>query len=156
MRVSEARERYFAENGFSAATYTARWATFKLGPIPLAFPNTKSRKAAIPMHDLHHIATGYATTFTGEAEISAWELGGGCGPYLAAWVLDGLGALLGLAIAPMRTIRAFRRGRRTRNLYQRGWSNALLDLTVDELREQIGVAPGVASKSESLQGSLST
>ena len=138
MRVSEAREQYFARNGFSAATYTDRWAKLKLGPIPLAFPNTKSRQRAIPMHDLHHIATGYDTTFTGEAEISAWELGGGCGPYLAAWVLDGLGMLLGLAIAPRRTIRAFRLGRQSRNLYQRGWSNDLLDLTVEELRALLG------------------
>jgi ubiquinone biosynthesis protein Coq4 len=134
MRVSEAREQYFAKNGFSTATYTDRWAKLKLGPIPLAFPNTKSRQRAIPMHDLHHIATGYDTTFVGEAEIGAWEIGGGCGPYLAAWVLNGVGMLMGLVIAPLRTIRAFRRGRKSTNLYQRGWSNDLLDLTVDELR----------------------
>lgn len=141
MRVSEARARYLAENGFSTAAYTARWATLKLGPIPLAFPNTRSRQAAIPMHDLHHVATGYATTPLGEAEIGAWELGGGCGPYPAAWILNAFAALVGLAIAPRRIARAFRAGRRSKNLYQRGWSNHLLDLELTELRALLGVAP---------------
>lgn len=137
MRVSEARQQYFAENGFDERGYTARWATFKLGPIPLAFPNTKSRQAALPIHDLHHVATGYATTFTGEAEIGAWELAGGCGPHLAAWILNGMATLMGLVIAPRRTVRAWRAGRKATNLYQTGWSNALLDLTVDELRAKL-------------------
>ena len=41
-------------------------------------------------HDLHHILTEYDTTWTGEAEVSAWELATGCKNYLAAWILDGL------------------------------------------------------------------
>ena len=139
MRVSEARDRYFAENGFSTAAYTERWAKLKLGPIPLAFPNTRSRQAAIALHDLHHLATGYATTPVGEAEIGAWELGGGCGPYPAAWVLNAIAALIGLAISPRRIVRAFRAGRRSTNLYQRGWSDDLLDLELAELRTRLGV-----------------
>ena len=134
MRVSEARDRYFADNGFELAGYTAKWAHFKLGPIPLAFPNTPSRQAALPMHDLHHLATGYPTTLVGEAEIGAWELGGGCGAHTAAWVLNGLAMAYGLVLAPRKVWRAFQRGRKSTNLYQRGWSNALLDLELDELR----------------------
>lgn len=81
MTVGAARDVYFRDNGFSAAGYTDRWAKVKLGRLPVVFPNIAARRAALPLHDLHHVATGYATTFTGEAEIGAWEIGAGCGRY---------------------------------------------------------------------------
>ncbi len=138
-RVREARARYFADNGFSDAGYQDRWVKVKLGPIPIYIPNSPSRKRAIPLHDLHHVATGYATTWTGEAEIGAWEVGGGCANYWAAWVLN-LGAFsYGLVIAPRRTVRAFLRGRKAHNLYQSGWDEALLELSVAELRARLGI-----------------
>lgn len=136
--VREAREQYFHDNGFSEASYTARWVKLKIGPIPLAFPNTAARRRAVPLHDLHHVATGYATTWTGEAEISAWELAAGCGRYWAAWALDIGGALVGIVIAPRRTWRAFRRGRRCRSLYRASYSEALLDMPVADLRHRLG------------------
>lgn len=136
--VREAREQYFAANGFSAATYTENWAKIKVGPVPVVFPNTKSRKAALPIHDLHHIATGYETTITGEGEIAAFEIGGGCGNYPAAWVINGGGFALALALHPVRTFRAFVRGRHSRNLYREGFRDSLLDLSVAELRKRVG------------------
>jgi ubiquinone biosynthesis protein Coq4 len=106
----------------------------KVGPLPFAFPNTPARQAAVKLHDLHHVATGYDTTFTGEAEIAAWELAAGCGRYYAAWILN-LGAMAtGMLIAPRRTARAFRRGRRSKSLYDRRFGNDLLAMTVGELR----------------------
>lgn len=136
--VRAAREQYFAANGFSAATYTDAWVTLaRLGPIPLSFPNTPSRKRAIPIHDLHHVATGYPTTFVGEAEIGAWEIAGGCADYWAAWVLDTCSLGYGLVIAPRRVYRAFMRGRQSRTLYHTGWDDALLDLSVAELKQRI-------------------
>ena len=138
-RVIDARARYFAANGFSDAGYRDRWVRFKLGPIPIAFPNTASRRRAIPLHDLHHIATGYATTFIGEAEIGAWELAGGCTDHWAAWLLNGLGVAAGLALSPRRVWRAFVRGRHSRTLYRIGWDDALLGLSVDELRARLGL-----------------
>ncbi len=137
MRVSEARERYFASNGFSESDYRDRWINIKVGPIPLWFPNIESRQRAIPIHDLHHVATGYATTWTGEAEISAWEIGGGCNDYWAAWLINLTGLGIGLALAPRRIYRSFVRGRRSRNLYQEGWSDQLLGISVGELRERM-------------------
>src|SRR3979411_2607790 len=109
-RVADARAEYFTANGSSDATYRDHWVRFKLGPIPVAFPNTASRKRAIPLHDLHHVATGYATTLTGEAEIGAWECAGGCRDYWAAWVLNASCFALGTVIAPRRIWRAFVRG----------------------------------------------
>jgi hypothetical protein len=136
--VREARDRYFRDNGFSEAGYTARWVKLRVGPIPLAFPNTRARRRAVPLHDLHHVATGYATSWTGEAEISAWELAAGCGRYWAAWMLDIGGALVGVLIAPRRTWRAFRRGRRCRSLYRAELTGDLLDMPVAELRARLG------------------
>jgi hypothetical protein len=137
--VRAAREQYFAENGFSAAGYNDNWVTIgKLGPIPLGFPNTPSRKRAIPLHDLHHVATGYATTWIGEAEIGAWEIAGGCTDHWAAWVLNASGFAYGVVFAPRRIYRAFMRGRHCRTLYHLGWDESLLDTSVGELKRRIG------------------
>src|SRR5204862_1379023 len=129
MSVGEAREAYFAANGFSLAGYTDRWVKLRVGPISLAFPNTQARRAAVQLHDLHHVATGYATTWTGEAEIAAWELAAGCGRYYAAWLLN-LGAMgVGMVLSPRRVLRAFARGRRSHSLYRRRFAEDLLQLT---------------------------
>lgn len=139
--VRAARAEYFAANGFSEAEYNAPWVKLgKLGPMPIAFPNSASRQRAVPLHDLHHVATGYATTWRGEAEISAWEIAAGCTDYWAAWVLNTGAFGYGVVIAPRRTYRAFMRGRRSRTLYHSGWSDSLLDLTVGALRERLALA----------------
>jgi hypothetical protein len=39
--LREARERYFRANGFGeSGGYDDAWVDFKLGPVPLPFPNT--------------------------------------------------------------------------------------------------------------------
>src|SRR5262245_10204 len=68
--------------------YSRRWVRIESKPIPLYFPNWKGRVAAARLHDLHHIATDYATDWPGEAEISGWEIASGCAHYYAAWLLD--------------------------------------------------------------------
>jgi hypothetical protein len=141
LSVLEARDQYFAENGFTAAGYTDKWVKLKLGPLPLAFPNSPARQAAVPLHDLHHVATGYATTWTGEAEIGAWEIGAGCGRYWAAWGLNLSAFAVGLWIAPLRLVRAFRRGRRSKSLYSRAMGDDLLALRVGELRAKLELPP---------------
>ncbi len=135
--VLAARTRYFEANGFSDATYSDPWVKLKLGVIPFAFPNTASRKRAVPLHDLHHVATGYATTMVGEAEIGAWEIAAGCATLWAAWVLDASAFAWGLVLAPRKTHRAFIRGRHSRTLYADGWRDELLALTVGELRTRL-------------------
>ena len=137
--VRDARAQYFAANGFSEATYRDAWVKLKIGPLPIAFPNTRSRKRAIPLHDLHHVATGYATTLIGEAEIGAWEIGGSCTNYWAAWVLNASAFAYGLALAPRRVYRAFMSGRYSHTIYRSGWDDSLLELTVGELRDRLGL-----------------
>ena len=84
LTLAEARERYFAENGFNPA-YDDRWVKLRFGrrSVPL-FPNTRARVAAARIHDLHHVTAEYETTWVGEGEIAAWELASGCGPVLRA------------------------------------------------------------------------
>jgi hypothetical protein len=141
--VRSARAAYFEHAGFPAdGGYGAAWVKVKIAGrfVPL-FPNVAPRLRAVKLHDLHHIATGYDTSWTGEIEIAAWELASGCRSYLAAWVLN-LGSLaLGLVVAPRRLLRAWRRGRRSRNLYRGGFDEALLDRTVGQLRAELGLTP---------------
>src|SRR5262249_25549994 len=116
--VREARDRYLGDNRFSTDTYTARWVTvdFIFG-TRVTFPNTRDRQRALPLHHLHHVATGYGSDLVGEAEIGAWELAAGCNS-LALYVLNGTVFVLGLIAHPIRTLRAFRIGRAHRTLYR--------------------------------------
>ncbi len=136
--ILDARAHYLRANGFDA-DYGERWVKLKAGPIPIWFPNAPGRVRAVKLHDLHHVVTGYATTWTGEAEIAAWELASGCGRYGWAWALNLSALPIGLAIAPRATLSAFVRGRSSRNLYQRagGIDAALLARPVSALRAEL-------------------
>ena len=138
--LREARAAYFEANGFGAdGGYGARWVKLRLGPIPVAFPNLESRRRAVRIHDLHHVLTGYETSATGEAEIAAWEIASGCGRYTAAWVLNLWGMAYGIWLAPRALLRAFARGRRSRNLYRDGLDDAYLDTPVGPARAALGI-----------------
>jgi hypothetical protein len=138
--LAEARDEYFAVNQFGPnGGYDDAWVDFKLGPIPMPFPNTPARKRAVRFHDLHHALTGYATDVRGEFEISAWEIASGCADFVAAWQLNLSGMVGGLLVAPRRTWRAWVRGRQTRNLYRATYDDALLGRRVGELRHELGL-----------------
>src|SRR5687767_14137680 len=89
LTLREGRSEYFRFNNFgNDGGYSSKWVDFKLGPIPFPFPNTPARIEAVKYHDLHHVMTGYQTSFVGELEISAWEIGSGCADKTAAWILN--------------------------------------------------------------------
>jgi hypothetical protein len=89
MSLREARDLFFARSNLGPdGGYASRWVRVETKPLPFYFPNCSARVAAARLHDLHHIATNYKTDWPGEAEISAWEIGGGYGHYYAAWILD--------------------------------------------------------------------
>jgi len=137
LTMRQARAQYFAVNRFGDdGGYHDAWVDFKLGPLPLPFPNSPARIKALRFHDLHHIVTDYDTDTLGEFEISAWELGAGCRNFAAAWVLNLGGLAAGLLSAPRRTMRAFLRGRRSRTLYGRTLED-LLDAQVAEVRAML-------------------
>jgi hypothetical protein len=136
----DARAQYFSDSGFpSDGGYSARWVKIQLGPAPLSLYNSKARVRAVRYHDLHHILTEYETTLTGEAEIAAWELASGCRRYLAAWILN-IGALLvGLMLSPKKVVVAYKRGRKSSNLYGREFSQELLSTSIGKLRSELGL-----------------
>jgi hypothetical protein len=140
--VGDAREAYFARNGFSTAAYEDRWVHVRLFGIPITFPNVPSRRRAIRFHDIHHVITGYHTDPRGEAEIAGWEIAATFGDrgreFLAAWLLNTFMFSLGLVVAPRRVYRAFVRGRHCTSLYRLGWSDQLLARDLADLRAQLG------------------
>ncbi len=136
--LREARTQYFLRAGFDEASYTDRVVVIRVLGLPLVFfPNTAQRVRSVRLHDLHHVLTGYPTTWAGEAEIGAWELASGCRDHWAAWVLNFYAAAIGLGVAPRRVARAFARGRRERNLYDEEFSDALLDEGVGAMRARL-------------------
>lgn len=138
----EALRRLFADDRVQDTDggYAARWAKVKWGPLTLAFPNSQARVRALKLHDFHHLATGYDTTLTGEAEIGAWEIAGGCADHYPAWVLNLLALAYGLFIAPGLCFRAFVRGRRTRNLYTTPYEEVLRFESMGALRTHLRLA----------------
>lgn len=144
--MREAVRRYFDENGFGAdGGYAATWVDFKLGPVPLPFPNTEGRKRAVKFHDLNHVLTGYRTDTLGEFEISAWEVGAGCRDFWAAWALNLGGLAAGCFTMPRRTWRAFVAGRRSRAAYWLDYEKAL-DLEVDEAKRELNVTTSAEAR----------
>ena len=135
-----ARDSYFRHSGLGPdGGYSAAWVRIGIGPLRVPIPNTPARRAALPFHDLHHIANGYATSWTGEGEIAAWELGAGCGAYSAAWLLN-LGAFpIGFVLAPRRVWLAFLRGRGSDTLYAERWDPGWRDLSVSVLKQRLGL-----------------
>ena len=139
MIVREAIDDFLARYEFSREECSARTYRIALFGLEFRLPNPRSRRVMVPLHDLHHIATGYEADWRGEARIGAWELRAGCTTAML-WLINGVAAILGLVIAPKDTWHAFRTGAEARSLYRMNVSYAAaLDLTVGELRARIGV-----------------
>jgi hypothetical protein len=145
--LRQARQRFFVENGFAAdGGYEQPWQDAMFGSVPYAVPNPPVRRAALRVHDLHHVLTGYATDWRGESLISAWELGSvGASRNAYAWVIALFGFFVGLVALPRATWRAFMRGRGSRNLYGVADIDEWLDLGLEAARRYLGVRPDGAA-----------
>lgn len=111
-----------------------RWGEMRVGPwlVPV-LPLGRRLRGRLIVHDIHHILTGWDTSYRGEAQLAAWELAsGGCGWSLFFW-LDRLSFIaLGLVLCPVALGAALRRGSREHNLY--GFpSRELLATRLEEL-----------------------
>ena len=139
--MPQAREQFFAANGFRPEDYSAPTYTVKLWKLPLKFPNTKAHQWATPLHDFHHILTGYQTDWIGEAELAAWELRAGC-KTLVVYGLDLSGVAIGLLLSPRRVLRAFRSARSQRTLYRDpALCESMMQMTIGEVRSRLGIPP---------------
>lgn len=137
--VKEARETYFAQNGFTEAGYTAPTFEFDVFGLRIRIPNFKANQEALPLHDLHHTLTGYGTDLTGEAEVAAWELAAGCSN-LFLYAVNSAAALFGLGLSPIRVIKAFLKGLGHQSLYLSSLSyEEMLSLTLGELRQKLNI-----------------
>jgi hypothetical protein len=154
LSLREARALYFERNGIPAdGGYAQRWVKVTRNRLPLYLLNTAPRRRAVPYHDLHHVLTGYDTSNTGESEISAWEIAAGTWPHWFALFIDLVGLAVGLLIAPLRSFRAFVRGRRSRSLYAEPLTDELLSSPVGVARSRLGI-PATACRGTAVDASL--
>ena len=139
MTLGEARARYFELNCFGGdGGYSERWIKVKVLEIPIWLPNTAGRVKAVKLHDLHHVLTEYPTTWRGEAEISAWEIGtGGLKAYYAGWLLDLMNVAQGLVVNPKGVYRGFMLGRYSSNLFSLEFNDEMLEHLVGEYRHRL-------------------
>lgn len=111
--------------------------TIDLGPVSITLPNFGWRARALPIHDLHHLLTGYPCSPSGEFEMAAWEFAAGRYPHALATAfclpLVGMGAVL----RPRRTFSAFVRGRASKTLYAQGLTECVLGTDLVQLRKRL-------------------
>ncbi len=138
-----ARQRFFAREGFAPdGGYDESWSEASFGPFPYATYNPPARAAALRVHDLHHVVTGWGTSWREESRISGWELGsGGGGRYPYAWFIALFGLFVGLLALPVQTWRAFVAGRGSDNLYRVRSVDPWLSRRVEEVRATLAARP---------------
>lgn len=137
--VDEALECYLRENNFKKENYSAPTFQVKLFGRMWTFPNHPYRQQVIPLHDLHHVATGYGTDLAGEGEIGAWELRGGCNTLFLV-VINLLAVFFGFFVAPRRILKALKAAAGQRTLYALGDPyDSYLKLSLEEIRTRLGL-----------------
>ena len=102
--------RFRLENGLDPDPEHARLWLAQLGRTIVPLPNFSWRRAAITLHDANHLRTGYATDFTGELRLAAWEMGRRCYVSLYARALCLMLTSIGLIADYRQTIRAYKAG----------------------------------------------
>lgn len=138
--IKEALKQLFERFNIPEDAYTAKRFSIGVGNVPVYLPNIPARVKVARYHDIHHILTGYPANWRGEAEIGAWEIATGCQKYFVAWFLNGGAVIVGLFMHPKVVIKAFIRGWKTdTNLYHHFEYDPLLEMTVKELRDKIGI-----------------
>lgn len=138
--VKDALGKYFSKYHFENGGYADRYFRIKLGRLFIPVPNTKARIAAVKIHDIHHLVTGYTAFWRGEVEIGAWEIAAGCGRHYVAWMLNLGSFIVGMFLFPSALYHAFLRGRRAKSsLYYNISYDLLLTKTIGELRDYVGV-----------------
>lgn len=138
--IKDALIQLFDRYRIPADAYTAKRFVIRVGNIPIYLPNSAARIKIARYHDIHHILTGYPVNWRGEAEIGAWEIATGCRTSFIAWFLNGGAVVVGLFTHPKAVVKAFERGWNTRtNLYHNFEYAPLLEMTVKEVRDKIGL-----------------
>ena len=136
LTIGETLATFYTEQGIPAdGGMSDKWVKLRFGRFYLVFPNMPERKKTVRYHDVHHLLTGYSTSWKGEASIGAYEVAAGCGDYRVAWILDLPIFALGLFIWPKAIFKAFIRGRRASSFYHHTHTyEQILEIKVSEAR----------------------
>ncbi len=136
--IKDAREHYFRRNGLPLdGGYNDKWVPLKAWFITVYLYNSKARKAAVRLHDIHHIVTGYQSDLVGEAEISAWEYAAGIYDKHFARFINLTAIFYGVILFPKRTFRAYLLGKASQSLYNETFSEALLQESVASVQQRL-------------------
>ena len=120
--------------------YDDDWIYTRIGEKRIPFLPVLGQHDALMLHDLHHLVAGYDTSFRGEMEVAAWEIGsGGCANRYVFWIDRLFTATLGILLAPIACARAFLRGKQQCNLY-RFDANTALRMELAGLRAHVNRA----------------
>jgi len=142
LTLREARDHFLSSNGFRLEDYSASNYALRIWCLSLRLPNTKAHRWATPLHDLHHILTGYGTDWKGEAEVATWELRAGCRTF-DVYCLDIAGMMIGLFMSPARLWHAFVAAKGQSTLYRDPvLCESAMQMTVGEVRARLGIPPG--------------
>lgn len=138
MTLREARSAFYRREGFPSdgGVDEHRWSPFACRDLKVYLPNFKWRRRALPVHDLHHVITGYRFTPCGEFEMAAWEFAAGRYPHVLSTFFCLPLVSMGAVVIPKRTFAAFVRGRRSKTLYDEHNLGALLDKTVRDAQRK--------------------
>lgn len=118
MNVDQALNQFYADSGFEADTgKRPAFVDVFVGCLLIPLPNIETRRAYIKYHDLHHVITGFNASQVGEGEVSAWELGTGSFLHPVLMFMNLIAISTALAVSPLRVVRAYLLGCKSRNLY---------------------------------------
>jgi hypothetical protein len=142
LTIREALQKFYAAHDLPPDGGAGRpYFIVRIGPLKFPLPNPGMRKRAVLYHDIHHVVTGYDTVFSrGEMIIAGYEIAAGCGPFLAAWIINLWMFALGLLITPRPMLHAFIRGRRCASLYRHESKREdFMDLTISQMACRLGL-----------------
>lgn len=149
LTLREARAIFYRRNGVpeDGGAADRRWSPFACRDLKAHLPNFKWRRRALPLHDLHHVITGYEFSPYGEFEMSAWEFAAGRYRHVLSTLFCLPLVSMGAIAIPKRTFTAFVRGRNSRTLYSVHDIDALLDKTVSDVQREHVPAENVRASS---------
>ncbi|HYE18467.1 MAG TPA: hypothetical protein VEA69_08480 [Tepidisphaeraceae bacterium] len=143
--VADALRQFHEKHGYGPDGGAGRRIAFlHLGRLRIPFPNSRARRAALYVHDVNHLVTGYDTSWRGEARLAAWELRTlSWGGRVALWLLVSAALAWGLVLTPRGLRDGWRLGRATRGVPSLGLGrDALLAMPLSELRARLGFDAG--------------
>jgi hypothetical protein len=120
LSVREALRRHYLASGLPAdgGRSGSHWTMLRVAGIAVRLPNFAWRRRALPLHDIHHLVTGYPCSVSGELQIAAWEFAAGRYPHVMATLFCLPLLAIGAIGTPRRSFAAYVRGRSSRTLYR--------------------------------------